>query len=203
MRSPGLYGLHLTDEEVDQLFQAYSSCSKSSPHHVSKNKASGKHRRRKKEPVAQAAATAEAPDTTADEREPMKVVLTHHTETTADESEPMKVVPTHHTDGVDRVHDQPGVVQGETSHSEDSVVTLLAKVSAPEAWQLPAPAMAQGVGVYRCPGCGFEFSPGLLANVGFQYSIRTEGTQADESVHCGWLSDAHATDGAWGVPRSV
>ena len=38
-------------------------------------------------------------------------------------------------------------------------------------------------------------SAGHMTNVGFQYSLRAEGAQADESLHCGSLSDAHETDG--------
>ena len=48
LRSKSMYGPDLTEEEIDRLFQAYSNCAKMSPDHISKNKASGKHRKRKK-----------------------------------------------------------------------------------------------------------------------------------------------------------
>ena len=62
VRSNSMYGpLLRTDEAVDKLFKAYSNCSSSSPHHISKN---SKNRTRGQR------AMAVAPESSADEKDP-------------------------------------------------------------------------------------------------------------------------------------
>ena len=57
-----IYGqLLTTDEDFDMLYHAYSSCSHTSPHHVSNCKASGKHRKAK---------SSQKPAGPADEKDP-------------------------------------------------------------------------------------------------------------------------------------
>ena len=107
--SLGMYGTDLTTDEVDELFQVYSRCSHSSPEYVSKNKASGKHKRRKKkEPVTQEAAT--------------------------DESEQQDIAPVN-VSVAEPVSVSLAPSQGDTSHS--AVQSLPAKVSVAEPVSLP------------------------------------------------------------------
>ena len=62
-----IYGqLLTTDEDFDMLYQAYSSCSHTSPHHVSKCKASGKQRKGK---------SSQKPAGPADEKDPQDMSM--------------------------------------------------------------------------------------------------------------------------------
>ena len=50
MRDPKLFGVTLTDEQVDALFLVYNSCWQASPAYISKNKASKKHKPKRGKP---------------------------------------------------------------------------------------------------------------------------------------------------------
>ena len=127
VRSNSMYGpLLRTDEAVDKLFQAYSSCSSSSPHHISKNKASGKNRTRGHR------AMATAPESSADEKDPQPQDMS-------------MLFPTPFLT-------QGGDMQFAESHwlvSEDHNTCHAEVSSGPHPVDLPAPFM-------RCVECGFE-----------------------------------------------
>ena len=63
---------YLTEDEVDRLFVAYSSCSRENAHHVGNIKAGGKHRKRKTSPkIGRTVATAAAAESSAEEKDTM------------------------------------------------------------------------------------------------------------------------------------
>ena len=66
-RSNSMYGPGITEDEVDTLFVAYSCFARENAGHVSKNKAHGKHRRRKTSPKKSTAATAAAAESAAED----------------------------------------------------------------------------------------------------------------------------------------
>ena len=131
VRSNSMYGpLLRTDEEVDKVFRAYASCSTSSPHHISKNKASGKNRTRKGQPLAAVALRPPVPESSADEKDPQP----------QDTSMSFPFLC------------QDGVMQFVESHwsvSEDHNTCHAEGSSGPHPLDLPVPVM-------RCVECGFE-----------------------------------------------
>ena len=68
VRSANMFGPEISEEEVQQLFLVYNACARASPHYVSKNKVSRKHKKRSASPqqelaVAASAASASAAST--------------------------------------------------------------------------------------------------------------------------------------------
>ena len=73
MRATNMYGPDITDDDVEALFTVYSTMCQTSPNHVSKNKASGKHRKRKSSPKGGHTATAAWPEEEEEEEEDAEV----------------------------------------------------------------------------------------------------------------------------------
>ena len=73
MRATSMHRAKITDDDVEALFTVYSTMCQTSPNHVSKNKASGKHRKRKSSPKGGHTATAAWPEEEEEEEEDAEV----------------------------------------------------------------------------------------------------------------------------------
>ena len=116
VRSANMYGLDLSDEEVQQLFLVYNACARASPQYISKNKETrnGKHRKRSASPHRELAGSAStASPSIAAAPVPHPVVPETATTSVADASMPVPRRMASCNDGADTA----------TAHSQETMCT--------------------------------------------------------------------------------